>query len=179
MVRRGEVTPGDGATIERDCHAGKAREEWVPLRPDSFYSENGIDLRLGTNATGIDARAREVVLEDGTRVAYDRLLLATGAEPVRLSTPGAELPHVRMLRSLADSRAIIERSAAARRAVVLGASFIRLEAAARALAGSAHGRKNSCRTLGRRRAAGPGRGAQHARISAEVRRRAVLLEPAL
>src|SRR5260370_3533524 len=130
MVRRGEVTPGDRPNLSKDSLAGKAREEWVPLRPDSFYSESGIDLRLGTNAPGMDARAREVVLEDGTRVAYDRLLLATGAEPVRLSTPGAELPHVRMLRSLADSRAIIERSAAARRAVVLGASFIGLEVAA-------------------------------------------------
>ncbi len=93
-------------------------------------AENGIDLRLGTNATGIDVRAREVVFEDRTRVAYDRLLLATGAEPVRLSVPGAELPHVRMLRSLADCRAIIERAAAARRTVVLGASFIGLEVAA-------------------------------------------------
>src|SRR5260370_21642391 len=130
MVSGEEVPPVDRPNLSKDYLAGKAREEWVPLRPDSFYSENGIDLRLGTNATGIDARAREVVLEDGTRVAYDRLLLATGAEPVRLSTPGAELPHVRMLRSLADSRAIIERSAAARRAVVLGASFIGLEVAA-------------------------------------------------
>jgi apoptosis-inducing factor 3 len=130
IVSGEEVPPVDRPNLSKDFLAGKAPEEWVPLRPDSFYSENGIDLRTGTNARGIDVRAREVVLEDGTSVGYDRLLLATGAEPVRLSVPGAELPHVRMLRSLADCRAIIERSAAARRVVVLGASFIGLEVAA-------------------------------------------------
>src|SRR5258707_430998 len=130
MVSGEAAPPVDRPNLSKDYLAGKAPEEWVPLRPDSFYSENGIDLRLGTNATGIDVRAREVVLQDGTRVAYDRLLLATDAEPVRLSVAGAELPHVRMLRSLADCRAIIERAAAARRTVVLGASFIGLEVAA-------------------------------------------------
>jgi NADPH-dependent 2,4-dienoyl-CoA reductase/sulfur reductase-like enzyme/nitrite reductase/ring-hydroxylating ferredoxin subunit len=130
MISGEEAPPVDRPNLSKDYLAGKAPDEWVPLRPDSFYSENGIDLRLGTNATGIDVRARELVLEDGTRVGYDRLLLATGAEPVRLSVPGAELPHVRMLRSLADCRAIIERAAAARRTVVLGASFIGLEVAA-------------------------------------------------
>src|SRR5258707_12104410 len=130
MLSDDNAPPVDRPNLSKDYLAGTAPEDWVPLRPDSFYSENGIDLRLTTNATGIDVRAREVVLQDGTRGAYDRLLLATGAEPVRLSVPGAELPHVRMLRSLADCRAIIERAAAARRTVVLGASFIGLEVAA-------------------------------------------------
>jgi len=130
MVSGEAAPPVDRPNLSKDYLAGKASEEWVPLRPDSFYAENGIDLRLGTHATGIDVSAREVVLEGGTRAAYDRLLLATGAEPVRLSVPGAELPHVRTLRSLADCRAIIERSASARRTVVLGASFIGLEVAA-------------------------------------------------
>jgi NADPH-dependent 2,4-dienoyl-CoA reductase/sulfur reductase-like enzyme len=116
--------------LSKDYLAGNAPEEWVPLRPDSFYPENGIDLHLKAGVTGIDARLREVVLANGTRVPYDRLLLATGAEPVRLSIPGADQPHVRTLRSLADCRAIIERAKTARRAVVLGASFIGLEIAA-------------------------------------------------
>jgi NADPH-dependent 2,4-dienoyl-CoA reductase/sulfur reductase-like enzyme len=104
--------------------------EWVPLRPASFYSENQIDLRLNTNVVSIDVRSREVALNDGNNVPYDRLLLATGAEPVRLSIPGADQPHVHTLRSLADCQAIIENASRARQAIVLGASFIGLEVAA-------------------------------------------------
>src|SRR5262249_28104945 len=88
------------------------------------------DLRLGTEVTAIDTKARQVVSADGDRVAYDRLLLATGAEPVRLQTPGMDQPHVHALRSLADSRTIIDAAKQARRAVVIGASFIGLEVAA-------------------------------------------------
>jgi apoptosis-inducing factor 3 len=130
MVSGEAAAPLDRPNLSKDYLAGKAPEDWIPLRPDSFYSDNRIQLRLGTQATRIDVSAREVALEDGTRLAYDRLLLATGAEPVRLSIPGAELPHVRVLRSLADSRDIIARAATARRVVVLGASFIGLEVAA-------------------------------------------------
>src|SRR5690606_36882 len=104
--------------------------DYVPLQPDSFYSDNNIDVRLGHTAVEIDTQAREVVMAGGDRVAYDRLLLATGAEPVRLTISGAEQPHVRTLRSLADCEAIIERAQAGRRAVVIGASFIGLEVAA-------------------------------------------------
>jgi NADPH-dependent 2,4-dienoyl-CoA reductase/sulfur reductase-like enzyme/nitrite reductase/ring-hydroxylating ferredoxin subunit len=130
MVSGEEAPPVDRPNLSKDYLAGKAPEDWIPLRPDSFYSESRIQLRIGVQATGIDVNAREVVLAGGTRLPYDRLLLATGAEPLRLSIPGAELPHVRVLRSLSDSRAIIERAAAARRVVVLGASFIGLEVAA-------------------------------------------------
>jgi apoptosis-inducing factor 3 len=130
MLSSEESSPVDRPNLSKDYLAGNAPEEWVPLRPDSFYAENSIDLRLKANVTAIDSRSREVVLADGNKVSYDRLLLATGAEPVRLSIPGAGQPHVHTLRSLTDCRAIIEAATTARRAVVLGASFIGLEVAA-------------------------------------------------
>ena len=93
MLSNDDAPPVDRPNLSKDYLAGSASEDWVPLRPDSFYAENGIDLRLKANVTAIDARSREVALADGGKVAYDRLLLATGAEPVRLSIPGADLVH--------------------------------------------------------------------------------------
>ena len=125
-----DAPPVDRPNLSKDYLAGNAPEEWIPLRDDAFYSGQAIDLRLKTSVAALDVRAREVVLGDGSKVAYDRLLLATGAEPVRLPLPGMDLPHVHTLRTLGDSRAIIAQAAAARRAVVIGASFIGLEVAA-------------------------------------------------
>ena len=130
MLSDDDAPPVDRPNLSKDYLAGNAPEEWVPLREDSFYTEQAIDLRLKTTVTNIDVRAREIVLDDGSKVAYDRLLLATGAEPVRLPLQGMDLPHVRTLRTLDDCRAIIARAATTRRAVVMGASFIGLEVAA-------------------------------------------------
>ena len=142
MLRRenygGELTllsddaaaPVDRPNLSKDYLAGSAPEDWVPLRPDSFYADEKIALRLNTPVTAIDGKARHVVLGDGASLPYDRLLLATGAAPVRLPIPGADQPHVHTLRTLADSRAIIAAAKDARRAVVIGASFIGLEVAA-------------------------------------------------
>jgi NADPH-dependent 2,4-dienoyl-CoA reductase/sulfur reductase-like enzyme/nitrite reductase/ring-hydroxylating ferredoxin subunit len=130
MLSDDAARPVDRPNLSKDYLAGNAPEDWVPLKPDSFYAENAIELQLKTKVTGIDVRSREVKVTGGKSVAYDRLLIATGAEPVRLSIPGADLPHVHTLRSLADCRAIIEAAKNARRAVVIGASFIGLETAA-------------------------------------------------
>jgi NADPH-dependent 2,4-dienoyl-CoA reductase/sulfur reductase-like enzyme/nitrite reductase/ring-hydroxylating ferredoxin subunit len=130
MLSDDAAAPVDRPNLSKDYLAGNAPEEWIPLRGDDYYKDNGIDLRLKANVAAIDAKAREVTLGNGDKVSYDRLLLATGAEPVRLQMPGSDMPHVFTLRSLADSTAIIERAKTAKRAVVMGASFIGLEVAA-------------------------------------------------
>jgi NADPH-dependent 2,4-dienoyl-CoA reductase/sulfur reductase-like enzyme/nitrite reductase/ring-hydroxylating ferredoxin subunit len=130
MLSDDDTAPVDRPNLSKDYLAGTAPEEWIPLRGDDFYADNAIELRLKAHARHIDARSREVVLANDGKVPYDRLLLATGAAPIRLSIPGADQPHVHTLRTLADSRAIVERAKAARRVVVIGASFIGLEVAA-------------------------------------------------
>jgi nitrite reductase/ring-hydroxylating ferredoxin subunit len=130
MLSSDAAAPVDRPNLSKDYLAGGAPEDWLPLRPDDFYAEARIDLRLNADVTAIDSEARHVVLADGANVPYDRLLLATGAEPVRLSIPGADQPHVHVLRSVGDSRAIAALAETARRAIVIGASFIGLEAAA-------------------------------------------------
>jgi NADPH-dependent 2,4-dienoyl-CoA reductase/sulfur reductase-like enzyme/nitrite reductase/ring-hydroxylating ferredoxin subunit len=130
MLSNDAAPPVDRPNLSKDYLAGSAPEDWLPLRPDDFYAGAHIDLRLNTDVVSIDSKARNVVLAGGGTVPYDRLLLATGAEPVRLPIPGADQPHVHTLRSLGDCRAIIDTVKDARRAIVIGASFIGLEAAA-------------------------------------------------
>jgi NADPH-dependent 2,4-dienoyl-CoA reductase/sulfur reductase-like enzyme/nitrite reductase/ring-hydroxylating ferredoxin subunit len=130
MLSDDTAPPVDRPNLSKDYLAGSAPEDWVALRPPQFYADHGIDLQLGAQAVGIDAGSRTVALADGRTFAFDRLLLATGAEANRPAFPGSQLPHVFTLRTLADCRAIIERSKTARRAVVVGASFIGLEVAA-------------------------------------------------
>ncbi|HEU4806529.1 MAG TPA: FAD-dependent oxidoreductase [Nitrobacter sp.] len=129
MLSSDDAAPVDRPNLSKDYLAGSAPEDWLPLRPDDFYQQASIDLRLRTPVTAIDPKARQLTTAGGV-IGYDRLLLATGAEPVRLPIPGANLPHVHTLRSLADCRAIIEAVKSASRVVVIGASFIGLEVAA-------------------------------------------------
>jgi NADPH-dependent 2,4-dienoyl-CoA reductase/sulfur reductase-like enzyme/nitrite reductase/ring-hydroxylating ferredoxin subunit len=130
MLSHDAASPVDRPNLSKDYLAGSAPEDWLPLRPDEFYDENNIEFHRGTEVVGIDARSRQVNAANGKSWNYDRLLLATGAEPVRLPIPGTDQPHVFTLRSLADCRAIIEEAENARRAIVIGASFIGLEVAA-------------------------------------------------
>ena len=129
LIGSDESLPYDRPNLSKDYLAGNAPEEWIPLRPPEFYREQKIDALTNTTVTSIDPKAKQVTLSDGRSLGYGALLLATGAQPVHLTIPGADLPHVFCLRTLADSRRIIEKAKNARRAVVIGSSFIGLEVA--------------------------------------------------
>jgi NADPH-dependent 2,4-dienoyl-CoA reductase/sulfur reductase-like enzyme/nitrite reductase/ring-hydroxylating ferredoxin subunit len=130
MIGHETSLPVDRPNLSKDYLAGSAPEDWLPLRPEDFYRDAEIDLRLGLQVSALDTNAHAVVLTDGERIAFDKLLLATGAEPIRLPIPGGGDTKIFTLRSQADCRAIIDAAAAARRVLVVGASFIGLEVAA-------------------------------------------------
>jgi len=129
MIDADVDAPYDRPNLSKDYLAGNAPEEWIPLRPEGFYAEHGVEL-VRARATRLAAADHLVQLEGLDPLPYDALLLALGAEPTRLPLPGAELPHVHYLRTLADSRSIIAAAGQAKRAVVVGSSFIGLEVAA-------------------------------------------------
>ena len=130
LISADDAPPCDRPNLSKDFLAGTAQEDWIPLRPPEYYSERNIELLLGTSVTSIDVRAFRVHLDGGRQIEFGALLLATGAEPVRLAIPGAVKSQVNYLRTFADSRAIVAKAGSAHRVVVVGASFIGLEVAA-------------------------------------------------
>ena len=134
----GEVTilssdadpPCDRPNLSKDYLAGTAPEEWLWLRGEDWYADNRVDLHLGAEVTAIDTRTRKVTISSGKDFAYDRMLIATGSEPNHLALPGFDHPNVLTLRTVADARAIASKANPGARAVVVGSSFIALEAAA-------------------------------------------------
>jgi NADPH-dependent 2,4-dienoyl-CoA reductase/sulfur reductase-like enzyme/nitrite reductase/ring-hydroxylating ferredoxin subunit len=130
MLSADGSAPCDRPNLSKGFLAGTASDASNLLRSLEFYEQNGIDLKLNARVATIDRGASVVHLVDGSSYPYEALLLATGAEPVPLDVPGADLPHVRYLRTLADSRALVPKARGSRQAVVIGASFIGLEVAA-------------------------------------------------
>jgi NADPH-dependent 2,4-dienoyl-CoA reductase/sulfur reductase-like enzyme/nitrite reductase/ring-hydroxylating ferredoxin subunit len=129
LVDPDATAPYDRPNLSKDYLAGNAPEEWIPLRPPGFWGDNGIE-RVTERAVGLDRERGVVQIESGDSLAYDALLLATGATPRTLDVPGSDGGHVHTLRSLDQCRRIIEDAEAGRRAVVVGASFIGMEVAA-------------------------------------------------
>lgn len=130
MLGADPATPYDRPNLSKDYLAGTAEESWLPLHSSSFYKRHDIELLTATRVKSVDAAAKKVLLENGDAREFDRLLLATGADPIGLKIPGADQKHVFYLRTLADSEAIIAAAQKGKRAIVIGASFIGLEVAA-------------------------------------------------
>lgn len=130
MLSADDSPPYDRPNLSKGTLAGTGDAMVTPPYTRAFYREHGIDLRLNTRVTHIDTAHKRVELVGGGSCDYDALLLATGADPVHLDLPGADLPHVHYLRTQADCNALIAGAKAAKRVVVIGASFIGLEVAA-------------------------------------------------
>ncbi|HKF66239.1 MAG TPA: FAD-dependent oxidoreductase, partial [Vicinamibacterales bacterium] len=130
MISADSDAPVDRPNLSKDYLAGEAQEDWIPMWPPETYKERRVDLVLERRVTAIEPKSHSVLLDDGSRREFGALLIATGADPVHLSIPGADPSQVFYLRSFTDSRAIVERAKTAKRVVVIGASFIGLEVAA-------------------------------------------------
>src|SRR5215217_3450870 len=124
--------PYERPPLSKEYLRGEAGREKVYVHGERFYADQEIELRLGRTAVSLNTPARELALDDGERLRYDRLLLATGAEPRRLAIPGAELDGVLYLRSVEDSDVLRERLIPGARVVVVGAGWIGSEVAASA-----------------------------------------------
>ncbi len=110
--------------------AGDFVRERLFLKPDTFYAETHCDLRLGVTATAIDRSAKSIRLSDGSAIAYDRLLIATGARVRKLPVPGADLPGVYYLRGIDDSDSLRRHLVPGVKLAVVGGGYIGLEVAA-------------------------------------------------
>jgi NADPH-dependent 2,4-dienoyl-CoA reductase/sulfur reductase-like enzyme/nitrite reductase/ring-hydroxylating ferredoxin subunit len=130
MISADDSPPPDRPNLSKDYLAGQAQDDWIPLRPPEFYVERRIELLLRTRVSSVDVGAKQVLLDGGPARTFDALLIATGADPVRLPIPGADGAQVHYLRSFADSRALVEKARTAKHVVVVGASFIGLEVSA-------------------------------------------------
>jgi apoptosis-inducing factor 3 len=130
MVSADDVPPYDRPNLSKDFLAGTAPAEWMPLRSAQYYVDRKIDLALNRRVTAIDAARSVASLDDGRQLPYGALLLATGADPIRLEIPLTGAARIFYLRSFADTRAILAAAVSAKAAVIVGASFIGLEVAA-------------------------------------------------
>ncbi len=130
LITADDSAPYDRPNLSKDYLAGTAPADWIPLRPIDFYEKRDINLLLNTKVTSLDTRNKKLHLDDGRVLDFGALLLATGAEPIKLKIEGATISNLLYLRTFADSKAIIARAAYAKHVVIIGASFIGLEVAA-------------------------------------------------
>ena len=117
MISAEDAPPSDRPNLSKDYLAGKAQDDWIPLRSPEYFAEQRIELLLDARVSSIDVSgASACCSKAGTPLPFGALLIATGADPVRLPIPGADDPHVHYLRSFADSRAIVDKARVGRSA---------------------------------------------------------------
>ena len=119
--------------LSKQYLSGEYGLERVLLRPSRFYEDKNIDVRTGVRVERIDPNAQTATCDDGRVVGYDKLLLATGAKPRKLNSPGSTLPGVHYLRTIADADAIKQDFQPGRRIAIVGGGYIGLEVAAIAI----------------------------------------------
>ncbi len=131
MIGRDHAPPYERPPLSKEYLAGDKGFERIMIRPEKFWADKEIALRLGAAVTGIDARARRLTLSDGGSITYRKLIWSGGGDPRRLPVPGAVLPGVFYVRDKGDADAMMAALAGgAKRAVVIGGGYIGLEAAA-------------------------------------------------
>lgn len=129
MITKENRNPYDRPNLSKEYLAGSAESEWMPLRPDKFFEEYGIEIKHEMTVTGLNLNEKLVSFMNGGKLKYDKLLIATGGEPRKLDVPGAELKNIFYLRSFSDADKIIEAAKISKKVVVIGAGFIAMETA--------------------------------------------------
>lgn len=130
MITKENRVPYDRPNLSKEYLSGDAPDEWMPLRGKSFFKDHDIELISGKQVVQISKNENKILLDDHSKITYDALLLATGGEARTLNVPGSDLQNIFTLRSFDDADAIIKSVEKAKKAVVIGASFIGLETAA-------------------------------------------------
>ncbi len=129
MVTKEGRKPYDRPNLSKEYLAGSAEPEWMPLRPDDFFDEYGIEIKQTVSIKGVDFQKKQVSLDNNESLKYDKLLIATGGIPNKLNVKGSDLKNIFYLRSFDDADQIIDALKDSKNAAVIGAGFIAMEAA--------------------------------------------------
>ena len=124
------AVPYERPPLSKGFLAGKDSEDAIKISPENFYEQHGIELRLACEVTALDVKRKKLILKAGDEFGFQKLVIATGARPRALNTPGSQLQNLLYLRSLNDSKRIRDAAQSAKRAVVIGGGFIGMEVAA-------------------------------------------------
>ena len=130
MISAEQKLPYDRTKLSKDYLQGEAESDALPLRSCEFYDQHSIELRFGSAVTEVDALSKKITLADNSEIEYDSLLLATGGTPRKLDVPGADLANIFTIRQPEDVDPILDRVKEAKKALVVGSSFIGMEASA-------------------------------------------------